>query len=387
MRNYLLRLVFAVISVAVFSQPQIDLEKIAEGFTQPLFLTTPGDGSGRLFVVEQNGKIKILKDGVVSETPFLDVSPDGLNLTRSSGEQGLLGLAFHPDYEINGYFYIDYTRRADGASVVSRFSVSEDPDLADSANEKIILGPVSQPFVNHNGGHIAFGPDGYLYISLGDGGSAGDPENNAQDTTNLLGNILRIDVDGGDPFGIPPDNPFVGDETGEDEIFAYGLRNPWRFSFDRESTPTARIFCGDVGQGSLEEIDLIVNGGNYGWRIMEGTACYNPSEDCPTEGLILPIYEYDHTLGCSITGGYVYRGEAWPQLEGLYFYADYCRGTIWALEEDGTDEWVNHEVYDSNLNITSFGEDEQGEIYVCGHSNGVIYRIMPAPPPVTWAAY
>lgn len=360
-----------LVAVSAGAQPEIKLQLISDEFSQCLYVTTPGDGSGRLFVVEQNGRIRIYQNGNVNQSDFLNVGPDGLNLTSASGERGLLGLAFHPSYETNGRFFISYTRRSDGASVVSEWSVSEDPDIADDTSEKIVFGPLSQPYPNHNGGHIAFGPDGYLYYSLGDGGSAGDPLGHGQDPTTFYGSILRIDVDNGDPYGIPPDNPFVGKE-GLDEIFAYGLRNPWRFSFDESK---GRIFCGDVGQADYEEVDLIENGGNYGWNIMEGFHCYPPSvSDCETSGLILPIYEYPHTDGISITGGYVYRGEDYPSLEGYYFFGDFGNGNIWVLEETSPDEWTPHFLLSSGKNITSFGRDENGELYVCGHG-GFLYKI------------
>ena len=375
-----------------FSQPVPQIEEIATGFSSPLFVTHAGDGSGRLFVVQQRGRIRIIDaGGNIPPTDFLDLSGTGLNLVSSSGgEQGLLGLAFHPDYPSNGRFYVSYTRRTDGANTVSQFTVSADPNVADAASEQMIFGPVTQPQGNHNGGHIAFSPlDGFLYFGIGDGGGGGDTGTghtpgigNSQDTSNLLGKILRLDLDSAFPFAIPPDNPFVGVAGASDEIYAYGLRNPWRFTFDRG--PGHRLFCGDVGQNLFEEIDIINLGDNLGWRRMEGFECFNPSTGCQTGSLVLPIHAYSHESGrCSVTGGYVYRGPSYPALDGLYFYADYCTGEIWTLE--GTEPGVFSNVFrhDAPTSISSFGEDEEGELYVCGYGNGRIYRIIDAnQPPV-----
>ena len=343
-------------------------------FSNPLFLNNAGDGSNRLFVVEQGGTIKVFENdaSVTNSSTFLDIS----GRLVSGGERGLLGLAFHPNYENNGFFYVNYTADNGGNTVVSRFEVSaNDPNQADPGSETILL-EYDQPFSNHNGGHLAFGPDGFLYISSGDGGSGGDPQNNAQSPENLLGNILRIDVDGssnGNNYAIPPDNPFVDNDQGfREEVFAYGLRNPWRFSFDSEN---GQLLAGDVGQNQYEEIDIIENGNNYGWNIMEGTHCFNPDENCDQSGLTLPIWEYDHGEGQSITGGYVYRGSSLEELTGLYIYGDFTSGRIWALEFSDPDNPTNTELIDSSLNISSFGTDADNELYICSF-DGNIYRLV-----------
>jgi len=343
-------------------------------FIRPLSIQDAGDGTERLFVVEQAGTISVFPgDPEVAERDiFLDIEG---RVTDISNEQGLLGLAFHPDYETNGYFYVNYTAPAPDRTVISRFSVSEDDEnRANPASETVLL-TYNQPYGNHNGGHIAFGPDGYLYIAAGDGGSGGDPENNGQDRGTLLGSILRIDVDSqenGNEYGIPDDNPFAGNDEGfREEIFAYGLRNPWRFSFDAE---TGDIWAGDVGQNNLEEIDLIKKGLNYGWNIMEGKSCYPAGSDCSTEGLELPVFQYDHSdNNRSITGGYVYRGSDIPALVGYYIYADFVSGRIWALDISDLENPVNTEIFDADFRISSFGVDAENEMYVTAF-DGNIYR-------------
>jgi len=344
------------------SAGEIRLEPVvSSGLQLPVYVTHAGEGSGRLFVVEQAGRIRIVQNGRVLDAPFLDVSARVL----SGGERGLLGLAFHPDYRRNGRFVICYTRQPDGATVVSAFRVSPDPNRA-AADETMLL-VVPQPFANHNGGMVEFGPDGFLYIGRGDGGAAGDPGNRAQNTRELLGKILRIDVDHGTPYGIPPDNPFVNG-GGRVEVFAYGLRNPWRFSFDRE---TGELWVADVGQDEWEEIDVVRRGGNYGWRIMEGNHCFAPKFVCPTTGLLPPVAEYGHQQGrCTIIGGYVYRGRRIPDLRGTYVYGDYCSGEIFGL--NGGEQRV---LLATGLSITSFGTDESGELYVVGHG-GTVHRLV-----------
>lgn len=346
--------------------PQIELQQLATGFTRPVYLTHAGDSSGRLFVVEQSGIIKIIRNGQTLATPFLDIR----DRVESGGEKGLLSVAFHPKYRENGRFFVNYTARKNGVlkSVIAEYRVSSNPDIADRT-ERVIL-EIEQPFANHNGGLNKFGPDGFLYIGLGDGGAAGDPFNNAQNLETLLGKILRIDIDK-EPYAIPQDNPFVGNANAQGEIWAYGLRNPWRFSFDR---CTGRLFAGDVGQNRLEEIDLIEKGKNYGWKIMEGSQCYDPPTLCNTQGLELPIAEYDHSLGCSVTGGYVYRGTQYPSLVGHYLFGDYCSGRIWSLVQEPSGKWTMRQLIDSPFSISSFGEDEQSELYVV-HYGGAIYRI------------
>jgi len=343
-------------------------------FIRPLSIQDAGDGTERLFVVEQAGTISVFPgDPEVAERDiFLDIEG---RVTDISNEQGLLGLAFHPDYETNGYFYVNYTAPAPDRTVISRFSVSEDDENRANPDSETVLLTYNQPYGNHNAGHIAFGPDGYLYIAAGDGGSAGDPENNGQDRETLLGSILRIDVDSqenGNEYGIPDDNPFAGNDEGfREEIFAYGLRNPWRFSFD---AGTGDIWAGDVGQNNLEEIDLIKKGLNYGWNIMEGKSCYPAGSDCSTEGLELPVFQYDHSdNNRSITGGYVYRGSDIPALVGYYIYADFVSGRIWALDISDLENPVNTEIFDADFRISSFGVDAENEMYVTAF-DGNIYR-------------
>lgn len=359
------------------------LTEVASGIGSPTDIQNASDGSGRLFFVRQTGQIMVWKNNVVLPTPLLNIS----NLIVAGGEQGLLGLAFHPDYRNNGLFYVNYTRSIDGATVVARYSRSTTaPDIADPLSATILL-TIAQPFANHNGGALRFGPDGYLYIATGDGGSGNDPQNNAQDLTRLLGKILRIDVNTV-PYGIPPDNPFVG--SSQPEIWAYGLRNPWRFSFDRVA---GDLFIGDVGQNAREEIDFVragTGGGmNFGWRIMEGTLCTNLPGDppCNPSSFTLPIVDYDHGQGCSVTGGYLYRGSAVPELKlasppaaglfnGVYVYGDFCSGTIWRISATASGGVSNSVLLSSGLRITTFGEDENGEIYVADAGTGKIYKFV-----------
>jgi glucose/arabinose dehydrogenase len=342
-------------------------------FGRPVDLQDPRDGTGRLFVVEQAGRIIAFVNtpAVNTSKVFLDIQS---RVNSTGNEEGLLGLAFHPNYAGNGHFYVYYTAiiDSDRYSRVSRFQASAgDADAADPASEQILL-EIPQPFSNHNGGQIAFGPDGYLYIAAGDGGSAGDPAGNGQNRATLLGAILRIDVDSGSPYAIPADNPFAGNNEGwREEIYAYGLRNPWRFSFDET---TGRLWAGDVGQSRIEEIDIIEKGKNYGWKIMEGSSCYSPSSGCDQTGLELPVWEYTHQVGSSITGGYVYRGSNLTGLIGKYIYADYITGRIWALHYDGVSPAQNELLFDSSLNISSFGVDGGGELYICSF-DGRIYRL------------
>jgi glucose/arabinose dehydrogenase len=350
----------------------LEFTQIASGLASPTTIVHAGDGSDRLFVVEQGGQVRLLRNGVLIPSPFLNITDQVV----SSGEQGLLGLAFPPGYAEKGYFYVDYTRALDGATVISRFHLSTDPDIADPLSEEVLL-VVPQPFTNHNGGQLAFGPDGMLYVALGDGGSGGDPQGNAQDPATLLGNLLRIDVEAGAIlYQVPPDNPFVADPVGRNEIWATGLRNPWRFSFDRL---TGDLFIGDVGQGSVEEIDFQAattsGGANYGWNILEGPDCFNPADACiEPSGYVPPVAFYDHTLGCSVTGGFVYRGPGNPDMQGLYFYGDFCSGRIWGLRSVGN-TWDNQLITQTTFSISSFGEDEAGRLYLADYSDGTIYRI------------
>ncbi|MGH9381043.1 MAG: PQQ-dependent sugar dehydrogenase [Thermoanaerobaculia bacterium] len=352
---------------------EIELDPVVSGLTSPVAVTHAGDGRGRIFVAQQTGQIRIVAGGNLLPTPFLDLSP----LVSCCGERGLLGLAFHTRYETNGFFYVDYTNLA-GDTVVARYTVSAgNPNIANPSSAHLVL-TFDQPQANHNGGQIHFGRDGYLYISTGDGGGAGDPQDNGQDLTNLLGKLLRINVNAdafpGDPnrnYAIPPDNPFVG-VAGRDEIWAYGLRNPFRASFDRDS---GELLAGDVGQGQREEIDQIVQGGNYGWRKFEGTLVFNASDPDPGNARA-PLFEYSHSGGrCSIIGGYTYRGTALTDFVGAYFYADFCTGELWALRHD--DSGIsNARVGEVPGNPSSFGEDLAGELYVTSF-DGKVYKLVP----------
>ncbi|MCH8261185.1 MAG: PQQ-dependent sugar dehydrogenase [Planctomycetes bacterium] len=353
-------------------------------FTRPIYLTHAGDGSDRLFVVEQRGRILVFQNrsDVTAAQEFLDIRPI---VRMRHNEEGLLALAFHPKYAENGRFYVYYTASDPRRGVLSRFSVSvDDPGRADPSSEQVIL-EVEQPWGNHNGSTVLFGPDGYLYMSLGDGGAANDPHNNGQDLSTLLATIIRIDVDRQDPdrnYAIPKDNPFVNRPGARGEIWAYGLRNIWRMSFDRE---TGDLWGGDIGQGKFEEIDLIVKGGNYGWNIREGKHDFRPRESA--EPLIDPVVEYGRREGLSVTGGYVYRGDRVPQLRGAYIYADYVSRKIWGLRYEGGKVTMHREIFSGSgrAYVTSFGEDAAGELYICafdspdgrGGSDGRIYRLNP----------
>ncbi|NDJ76612.1 MAG: PQQ-dependent sugar dehydrogenase [Chloroflexi bacterium] len=361
------------------AQPaQYELVEITSGLSRPVYLTHAGDGSGRLFIVEQSGTIWTMQDGTLLDTPFLDVSglisPEAL--TDRYTERGLLGLAFHPDFASNGQFFINYTDQS-GHSVLARYTVSgSDPNQADLASAEQLL-YVQQPFSNHNGGHLAFGPDGYLYLALGDGGSAGDPRQNGQNPTTLLGTILRLDVSTESGYLVPADNPFASGDQARPEIWAWGLRNAWRFSFDRD---TGDLYIADVGQNQWEEISVqpagSAGGENYGWNAYEGTHVYSGAT--PASDVVMPVLEYDHSSGrCSVTGGYVYRGTAIPGLQGYYVYGDWCSGTIWTARqtEDGT--WEASVSLESGYNINSFGEDENGELYLLDNS-GAVLRFDPA---------
>ncbi len=355
----------------------VSLQPVADGLVKPLFVTNAGDGSGRLFVIDQPGTIEIVADSQKAAAPFLDIS----DRVRSEGsEQGLLGLAFSPDYATNGLFYVDYTD-LDGNTVVSRFKVTADADVADPESEQIIL-QQQQPFPNHNGGSLVFGPDGMLYIGFGDGGSQGDPNANGQNLDTWLGKILRIDVDpvrtpAGESYLVPADNPFVTTANAKPEVFAYGLRNPWRFSFDKV---TGDLYIGDVGQNVIEEIDFVpandLGGHDFGWNIMEGTSCYE-ADSCDQNGLTLPVTEYAHDVGgCSVTGGYVSRGDANQTLQGIYMFADYCSGKLWGLGRDATGAWVTSNPIETGAGISSFGQGEDGDLYLTDINSGTVYRIV-----------
>lgn len=344
------------IPAAQFPNPNdFEWKPIVSNLSRPVDVQSAFDGSGRLFIIEKYGAIRILKDGQLLPEPFINID-DRVN--DRGNEMGLLGLAFHPKFEQNGYFYVNYTGEG-GHTRISRFQANG--DSADP-NSELVLMVIDQPFPNHNGGAVVFGPDGYLYLGLGDGGAGGDPLKNGQNTDALLGKILRIDVNNGDPYSIPADNPFGN------EVWAYGLRNPWRISFDRA---TGDLWIGDVGQGEWEEIDYLPanspGGANFGWSIMEGNHGYD-GEAQP--GLLLPAIEYSHDFGCSVTGGYVYRGSM-PEWNGIYLYGDYCSGIIWGLiQADG--QWQSQVLFEAGVTITSFGEDEAGELYLAS-DNGSVY--------------
>ncbi|MBI5639972.1 MAG: PQQ-dependent sugar dehydrogenase [Nitrospirae bacterium] len=351
------------------SWPDISVSLAFSGINSPTHIAAAGDGSKRLFITEQRGRVLVIKNGVLQKRPFLDIS----GRVSCCGERGLLSIVFPPGFGNKKYFYLNYTDR-NGATVVARYRVSADADAADPRTEEIVL-TVEQPFANHNGGQLAFGPDGYLYIGMGDGGSAGDPHNHAQNPSSLLGKMLRIDVESGKrPYAIPQDNPFIETKGYRPEIWATGLRNPWRFSFDRK---TGDLYIADVGQDRYEEINIEPKGGkggrNYGWNIMEGMHCYE-TENCDRSRLTGPVAEYGHSDGCSVTGGMVYRGEKFSQMHGVYFYGDFCSGKIWGLRQSGG-EWTDKMLRDSGLSISTFGEDEAGELYLADYGRGNIYRI------------
>lgn len=353
-------------------------EVVTSGLTNPLYLTNAADGSDRLFVLEQPGRIWIIENNARLSTPFLDISNlASQQILTSYSERGLLGLAFHPDYEENGEFFVHYNDQP-GNTIIARYRVSaDDPNRADPASAEIIF-THGQPFPNHNGGEIAFGPDGYLYISLGDGGSAGDPQNNGQNPASLLGSILRIDVDGEAPYSVPEDNPaFTVNSALAPEIWAWGLRNPWRFSFDRA---TGDLYIADVGQNQWEEINFqpadSPGGQNYGWRPYEATHPYS-NEPAPAD-MVMPIAEYDHSKGCSVSGGYVYRGADLPDLQGVYLFSDWCSGRVWGSYRDLDGNWQTDELMQTGRTVSSFGEDEQGELYILDYYGGNLLRLVAA---------
>jgi glucose/arabinose dehydrogenase len=381
--------------------PSVSLELVESGLDMPVHVTHAGDGSGRLFVVEQSGQVRILESGNLVPTPFLDIH----GRVRAPGdpgagsEEGLLSIAFPPGFGSGkDYFYVYYTN-LDSNNRVSRFHLSADPDIADSGSEELILLLPHPGQQNHNGGQLFFGPDENLYISTGDGGGGDDPDENAENPGVLLGKLLRIDVEpdipnpvhgpkelllpivaGGNslPYVVPSDNPFINDADYRPEIWALGLRNPWRFSFDRL---TGDLYIGDVGQDRREEVDFQeagIGGQNYGWDIMEGDLCNEPTQGCNTSGLTMPVHVYNNPAeGCSITGGYVYRGPTFPIMKGIYIYADYCQGTIWGLQYNIlTSQWENQLLRNTDQTISSFGEDEAGELYLTARGTGRVYKII-----------
>ena len=347
----------------------LGFESVATGLTSPVYVTSP-PGDPRLFVVEQNGRVRIISNGALVTQPFLDIR----SRVAFNGERGLLSIAFHPSYATNGFFYIYFTD-TNGNIRVERFHVSSNPDVADATSSTLVIGIEHQPFANHNGGLVMFGPDGMLYIGTGDGGSGGDPQGNGQNRNALLGKLLRIDVNGASPYVVPPNNPFVGQTGVRPEIWAFGLRNPWRFSFDRQA---GLLYIADVGQDVHEEVDVVpaaTGGQNYGWNVMEGKSCYN-AQTCSQTGLTLPLVDYTHSEGCSITGGYVYRGTKLPEIAGRYFYTDYCSGWLRSFRMvNGTLTQSKQWDVPALASPTSFGEDSSGELYVTV-GGGTVYRIV-----------
>ncbi len=384
------------------SWPTITLTQVASGLTLPTAITHAGDGSNRIFVTERAGRIRIIQSGVLQTTPFLDITA---RVGSSSPEQGLLGIAFPPNYASKGYFYVYYTNRNGvGDTVVSRFRITGNPNVADPNSEEIIL-TQTQPYTNHNGGELQFGRDGFLYIAVGDGGSGGDPQNYAQNPGSLLGKILRINVEPAPApppspiipasdvytyylpivarsptiftYTIPVTNPYTQTLGYRGEIWALGLRNPWRISFDRL---TGDMYIADVGQGAREEVSFqpasSLGGENYGWRCYEGNIAYNTSGCLPPANYVFPVTDYDHSLGCSVTGGYVYRGSTYSAMQGVYFFGDFCSRRIWGLQYDGaTLSWQRQQLATGVSTISTFGEDQTGELYVAGYGNGIIYRV------------
>jgi len=341
---------------------------VTSGLTAPVFLTQPLD-DGRIFVVEQPGRIRLIKDGVLQTTPFLDITSRVLY----GGERGLLSVAFHPQYATNHYFYVYFTTQTNGDIRIERFTATANPDVADPATTKLILTTAHSAQSNHNGGLLSFGPDGMLYAGLGDGGGGGDPFGNGQNFNALLGSLLRLDVDHGDPYLIPPDNPFVGQPNRRGEIWAKGLRNPWRYAFDQ---PSGNLYIADVGQNAHEEVDVVAasaKGVNYGWNTMEGASCYNAAT-CNQTGLQLPVIDYGHNGPCSITGGYVYRGTAIDGLQGHYLYSDYCAAFLKSFRFENGAAVDQKDWGITSSSVTSFGRDFAGELYLI--SGNTISKIV-----------
>ena len=402
MKMYMKKIILLIIPLLLFAEEKnLSSVLIADGYKKPVFITSYPNNAKLLYIVEQAGLIKIINDGKKLSRPFFDINKRVVNPNRPGDERGLLGFAFHPNHTNNGKFYINYMDN-DGNTIISEFSTNSKL-RADHKSERIIL-KLKQPYGNHNGGDIQFGPDGYLYISIGDGGKAGDPLNAGQDLSSLFGKIIRIDIEQ-KPYGIPKSNPFFGQKDKREEIWAWGLRNVWRFSFDKQ---TGDKYLADVGQNKWEEVNFepasSKGGLNYGWRIMEANHCYDPKENCPTEGLIKPIIEYPNDAnhpafafriieelsfsetdveGCSVTGGYVYRGQKIKSMQGQYIFGDYCSGNIWTLKvvngkainfKNRTEE-INIGGGEFTTYISSFGQDSDGEIYIIDY-NGGIYKLI-----------
>jgi glucose/arabinose dehydrogenase len=375
MRWLLAVIVFSFGGVALAADtPHLALRPVAKNLEKPLGVEN--DGTNRIYLVEQPGRIRLMVNERVETKPYLNV----LDRVTNQGECGFLGIAFHPEFAKNGYLYVDYTSGVKRSlhTVISEFHAEPGATSIDPKTERIIL-EIPQPYPNHNGGQLRFGPDGMLYIGMGDGGSGGDPQNRAQNPKELLGKILRIDVNDRKPYAVPKDNPFVDDAKYRPEIWTWGMRNPWRFSFDRK---TGDCFCGDIGQNKFEEVDVITKGGNYGWHIRE--AMHPFSGETTDVKLIDPIAEYGRDKGVSVTGGFVYRGKKFPALTGIYFYADYGSGRFWGLRYENGKVTANDELKIlldgkptlNRVQPSSFGEDADGEIYVCDHSHGIVYQIV-----------
>ena len=353
----------------------IGLEQVASGFEQPVFVTAADDGSDRLFVVERAGRIRIIASGQVAPEPFLDITPI---VESGSSEQGLLSVAFPPDFSQSGVFYVYYTARGGegvGDNTIARYRVSEaDPGRADAESGEVLMA-IPDERVNHNGGLVLFGPDGFLYAGFGDGGGGGDPDGNGQNPRTVLGSIIRIDPNGDEsPYAIPPENPFADGEAGAPEVWIWGLRNPWRFSFDRE---TGDLFIADVGQNAVEEINWLpagtAGGTNFGWNVTEGTRCFR-TDSCDTAGFTPPVAEYSHDFGCTVVGGYIYRGTLESELDGVYLFADFCSGLVWGLGRNAAGQWLVSDPVETGLSISSFGEDARGEVYLVD-LRGEIFRV------------
>jgi glucose/arabinose dehydrogenase len=344
--------------------PELGFQRMTGAYEAP---------DGAWWVTEQAGRVVRVDPGTATAVPLLDITS---KVNSQGNEEGLLGLAFAPDYGTSKAFFVYYSAADPRRSVVSRFIANAADNTFSGVGTESIRLEVTEPFANHNGGQLAFGPDGYLYVGVGDGGGGGDPEGNGQNLGTLLGSILRIDVSAEEGYEVPHDNPFVGRAGAQGEIWAYGLRNPWRFSFD---SATDDVWVGDVGQNTREEVDLAVKGGNYGWNVMEGFDCLGGGSGCDQDGLLPPIVDYGHGGGaCSVTGGFVYRGSAIPELQGAYVYSDYCSGKIWALRYDGSEVTEQKQIGQADFNVSSFAQGNDGELYVLEHAeSGGIYKLVP----------
>jgi glucose/arabinose dehydrogenase len=374
---------FAVLMLAatLAHAAQVPLSPVASGLDHPVDIVPAYDGSGRLFVVEKPGRIRVIADGVLLPAPLLDVE----TLVLLGDERGLLGLAFHPAHAANGYLYVNYTRKPDGATVIARYTVpAATPNVADPASVQVLL-TVAQPYANHNGGALRFGPDRLLYIGMGDGGNGNDPQNRAQDPQSLLGKMRRLDVDGGTPYAIPPGNPFANGAGGRPEIWATGLRNPWKFAFDPRN---GALWIGDVGQDVREEVDAVPAGAappNFGWRVLEGTRCtgLGGGPTCTAPVYTMPVVEYTHDEGCSVTGGEIALGAALPGVLGSYLFADFCNGKVWAATGSFATGWTRTDVGTAGFQVSTFGRDEWGDVYLADYAGGRVLRIGAAATPGT----